>query len=58
MYTQIAINLYYDNDILTPLLSGFRHEDSTTIQLVHTYYTFFETVYKGKEVNAVFYSIS
>ena len=46
------------NDILTPLRSGFRHEESTTNQLLHTYHTICEAVDKGKEVRAVFCDIS
>ena len=46
------------NDILTPLQSGFRHGDSSTNQLLHTYHTICEAVDKGKEVRAVFCDIS
>ena len=46
------------NDILTPLQSGFRHGDSTTNQLLHTYHTICEAVDKGKGVRAVFCDIS
>ena len=46
------------NDILTPLQSGFRHKDSTTSQLLHTYHTICEAIDKGKEVRAVFCDIS
>ena len=46
------------NDILTPLQYGFRHGDSTTNQLLHTYHTICEAVDKGKEVRAVFCDIS
>ena len=38
--------------------SGFRHGDSTTKQLLHTYHTICEAVDKGKEVRAVFCDIS
>ena len=53
LYNYITIN-----DILTPLQSGFRHGDSTTNQLLHTYHTICEAVDKGKEVRAVFCDIS
>ena len=53
LYNYITVN-----DILTPLQSGFRHGDSTTNQLLHTYHTICEAVDKGKEVRAVFCDIS
>ena len=43
---------------MTPLQSGFRHGDSMTNQLLHTYHTICEAVDKGKEVGAVFCDIS
>ena len=46
------------NDILTPLQSDFRHGDSTTNQLLHTYHTICKAVDKGKEIRAVFCDIS
>ena len=49
LYKYITIN-----DILTPLQFHFRHGDSMTNQLLHTYHTICEAVDKGKEVRAVF----
>ena len=46
------------NDILTPLQSGFRHGDSTTNQLLHTFHTICKAADKGKGVRAVFCHIS
>ena len=46
------------NDILRPLQSGFRHGDSTTSQLLHTYHTICEAVNKSKDVRTVFFDIS
>ena len=53
LYNYITVN-----DILTSLQSGLRHGDSTTNQLLHTYYTICEAVDTGKEVRAVFCDIS
>ena len=47
-----------DNDLITPLQSGFKHGDSTNFQLIHTYHSFCEAVDSGKEVRAVFFDIS
>ena len=46
------------NHILTPLQSGFVHDDSTTYQLLHTFHQFYEAVDNGKEVRAVLCDIS
>ena len=53
LYNYITVN-----GILTPLQSGFRHGDSTTNQLLHTYHTICEAVDKDKELRAVFCDIS
>ena len=52
LYNHVTVNR-----ILTPLQSGFVQGDSTTYQLLHTYYTFCEAVDRGKEVRAVFCDI-
>ena len=47
-------NYVIDNDLITPLQSGFKHDDSTNFQLIHTYHSFCEAFDSGKEVIAVF----
>ena len=46
-------NYVIDNDLITPLQSGFKHGDSTNVQLIHTYHSFCAAVASGKEVRAV-----
>ena len=47
-------NYVIDNDLITPLQSGFKHDGSTNFQLIHTYHSFCEAFDSGKEVIAVF----
>ena len=51
-------NYVLENQILTPLQSGFVSGDSATYQLLHTYHTFRNAVDGGKEVRALFCDIS
>ena len=51
-------NYVIDNDLITPLQSGFKHGDSINFQLIHTYHSFCEAVDGGKEVRAVFFDVS
>ena len=51
-------NYAIDNDLITPLKSGFKHGDSANFQLIHTYHSFCEAVDSGKEVRAVFCDVS
>ena len=51
-------NYVIDDDLITPLLSGFKQGDSTSFQLIHTYHSFCEAVDSGKEVRAVFCDVS
>ena len=51
-------NYVVSHQILTPLQSGFVRGDSTTYQLIHTYYQFCQAVDTGKEVRAVFCDVS
>ena len=51
-------NYVIDNDLITPLQSGFKHGDSTNFQLIHTYHSFCEAVDSGKKVRAVFCDVS
>ncbi|MCG8111690.1 MAG: reverse transcriptase family protein, partial [Candidatus Thiodiazotropha taylori] len=51
-------NYAIENEILTPLQSGFIKGDSTTFQLIHTYHSFCEAVDSGKEVRTIFCDIS
>ena len=46
-------NYVINNDLITPLQSGFKHGDSTNLQLIHTYHSFCEAVDSGKEIRAV-----
>ena len=48
-------NYMVTNQLLTPLQSGFREDDSTTNQLLHIYHTICEALDKGREIRAVFY---
>ena len=51
-------NHFYDNNIITPLQSGFIPGDSTTNQLTFLYDTFCQALDAGKEVRVVFCDIS
>ena len=51
-------NCVIDNDLITPLQSGFKHGDSTNVQLIHTCHSFCEAGDRGKEVRAVFCDVS
>ena len=51
-------NHFHDNDILTPLQSGFIPGDSTVNQLTFLYDTFCKALDSGKEVRVVFCDIS
>ena len=51
-------NYVIDNDLITPLQSGFKHGDSTNFQLIHTYHSFCEAVESGIEVRVVFCDVS
>ena len=51
-------NHFCDNDILSPLQSGFIPGDSTVYQLTYLYDTFFHALDSGKEVRVVFCDIS
>ena len=51
-------NFLLDNQIITPLQSGFNHGDSTVNQLLDIYNTFCRAVDEGREVGAVFCDIS
>ena len=51
-------NHFYDNNIITPLQSGFIPGDSTTNQLTFLYDTFCQALDAGKEVRKVFCDIS
>ena len=51
-------NYISQNNILTPLQSGFISGDSTTNQLLNIYHIFCEAVDNGKEVRVVFCDIS
>ena len=51
-------NYVQENNLITPLQSGFTPGDSTTFQLIHTYHVICEAVDSGKEVRVVFCDIS
>ena len=51
-------NHFHDNDVLTPLQSGFIPGDSTVNQLTFLYDTFCKALDSGKEVRVVFCDIS
>ena len=51
-------NHFRDNDILSPLQSGFTPGDSTTNQLTFPYNTFCKALDSGKEVCVVFCDVS
>ena len=51
-------NYVTEHDLINPLQSGFKHDDSTNFHLLHTYNTFCEAVVSGKEVRVVFCDIS
>ena len=51
-------NFLLDNQIITPLQSGFTRGDSTVNQLLDIYNTFCRALDEGKEVRAVFCDIS
>ena len=51
-------NCISQNNLLTPLQSGFISGDSTTNQLLNIYHMFCEAVDNGKEVRVVFCDIS
>lgn len=51
-------NHLHDNNILTPLQSGFIPGDSTVNQLTYLYNTFCQALDSGKEVRVVFCDIS
>ena len=51
-------NYVIDNDLITPLQSGFKHGDSTNFQLIHAYHSFCEAVDSGKEVRAIICDVS
>ena len=51
-------NHFRDNDILSPLQSGFIPGDSTTNQLTFLYNTFCKALDSGKEVRVVFCDVS
>ena len=51
-------NYINEHKLLTPFQSGFVPGDSTTLQLLHTYYTFCEAIDSGKEYRVVFCDIS
>ena len=51
-------NHFHDNNILTPLQSGFIPGDSTTNQLTFLYNTFCQALDSGKEVRVVFCDVS
>ena len=51
-------NHFHDNNILTPLQSGFIPGDSTTNQLTFLYNTFCQVLDSGKEVRVVFCNVS
>ena len=51
-------NHFHDNDILTPLQSGFIPGDSTVIQLTFLYNTFCKAHDSGKEVRVIFCDIN
>ena len=46
-------NYIIDHQILTPFQSGFISGDSTTNQLLHTYHTFCNAVYKLLQQNEI-----
>jgi hypothetical protein len=51
-------NYFLDNNLLTPLQSGFRQNDSTVYQLTEVYNTFASALDDGKEIRTVFCDIS
>lgn len=51
-------NHFHDNNILTPLQSGFIPGDSTTNQLTYLYNSFSKALDSGKEVRVVFCDVS
>ena len=51
-------NYVIDNDLITPLQSGFKRGDSTNFQLIYTYHSFCEAVDSGREVRAVLCDVS
>ena len=51
-------NHFWDNNILSPLQSGFIPGDSTTNQLTFLYNTFCQALDTGKEVRVVFCDVS
>lgn len=51
-------NHFHDNNILTPLQSGFIPGDSTTNQLTFLYNTFCQALDSGKEIRVVFCDVS
>ena len=51
-------NYISQNNLLTPLQSGFISGDSITNQLLNIYHMFCEAVDNGKEVRVVFFDIS
>ena len=51
-------NYISQNNLLTPIQSGFISGDSTTNQLLNIYHMFCEAVGNGKEVRVVFCDIS
>ena len=50
-------NVFSDNDIITPLQSGFTSGDSTSYQLTHLYDYIAQAMDRGKEVRPIFYDI-
>ena len=51
-------NHFLENDILTPLQSGFTLGDSTVNQLLFLYNAFCKSLDAGKEIQVIFYDIS
>ncbi len=51
-------NYLIDNNMLTPLQSGFKRGDSTTNQLIYIYNDICKALDDGKEVRVVFCDIS
>ena len=58
VFKHLYINHFYDNNIITPLQSGFIPGGSTTNRLTFLYDTFCQALDAGKEVRVVFCDIS
>ena len=53
-----VFNFFKDNNVITPLQSGFVPGDSTTNQFLDIYNTFCKALDEGKEARAVFCDVS